>query len=125
MATLTASENYPSAVVRAASAFFSGEHYFFDPPKGAAAGEWAFPRFRMLPALQQKFLEQMKRMFGAEIADWRPNGGSTCEQAVMMAACHAGEAFVELAPRTAGTSALQDWRASSASAPTRFRCRVT
>ena len=32
MATLTASENYPSTVVRAAAAFFGGEHYFFDAP---------------------------------------------------------------------------------------------
>ena len=102
MATLTASENYPSAVVRAAAAFFGGEHYFFDPPKGGQAGEWAFPRSGLLPALQQKFLEQIKRMFGAEIADWRPNGGSTCEQAVVMAACGAGQAFVELAPEDGG-----------------------
>ena len=102
MATLTASENYPSTVVRAAAAFFGGEHYFFDPPTGGQGGEWAFPRSEMLPALQQKFLEQMKRMFGAEIADWRPNGGSACEQAVMMAACEAGEAFVELAPEDGG-----------------------
>ena len=53
-----------------------------------------------LPALQTKFLAQMKRLFAAEIADWRPNGGSMCEQAVVMAACKAGDAFVELAPET-------------------------
>ena len=38
MATLTASENYPSRVVRAASAFFGGGHYFFDPPIWWARG---------------------------------------------------------------------------------------
>ena len=38
MATLTASENYPSTIVRAAAAFVGGEHYFFDAPlRGTAA----------------------------------------------------------------------------------------
>jgi glycine hydroxymethyltransferase len=102
MATLTASENYPSAVVRAAAAFFGGEHYFFDAPSPGHCGEWSFPRSATLPALQAKFLAQMKRLFAADIADWRPNGGSMCEQAVVMAACKAGDAFVELAPEDGG-----------------------
>jgi glycine hydroxymethyltransferase len=102
MATMTASENYPSAVVRAAAAFFGGEHYFFDAPCPGHCGEWSFPRSGTLPALQTKFLAQMKRLFAADIADWRPNGGSMCEQAVVMAACKGGEAFVELAPEDGG-----------------------
>jgi glycine hydroxymethyltransferase len=102
MATLTASENYPSAVVRAAAAFFGGEHYFFDAPCPGHCGEWSFPRSGTLPALQTKFLAQMKRLFAADIADWRPNGGSMCEQAVVMAACKGGDAFVELAPEDGG-----------------------
>src|SRR5689334_16621721 len=102
MATLTASENYPSAVVRAAAAFFGGEHYFFDAPCPGHCGEWSFPRSGTLPALQSKFLAQMKRLFAADIADWRPNGGSMCEQAVVMAACKAGDGFVELAPEDGG-----------------------
>jgi len=102
MATLTASENYPSTVVRAAAAFFGGEHYFFDAPSPGHCGEWSFPRSETLPALQTKFLAQMKRLFAADIADWRPNGGSMCEQAVVMAACKAGNAFVELAPEDGG-----------------------
>jgi glycine hydroxymethyltransferase len=102
MATLTASENYPSAVVRAAAAFFGGEHYFFDAPSPGHCGEWSFPRSATLPAVQARFLAQMKRLFAADIADWRPNGGSMCEQAVVMAACKAGDAFVELAPEDGG-----------------------
>src|ERR1700729_3895371 len=102
MATLTASENYPSTVVRAAAAFVGGEHYFFDAPSPGHCGEWSFPRSATLPALQTKFLAQMKRLFAADIADWRPNGGSMCEQAVVMAACQVGEAFVELAPEDGG-----------------------
>jgi glycine hydroxymethyltransferase len=102
MATLTASENYPSAAVRAAAAFVGGEHYFFDAPSPGHCGEWSFPRSGTLPALQTKFLAQMKRLFAADIADWRPNGGSACEQAVVMAACKAGDAFVELAPEDGG-----------------------
>ena len=102
MATLTASENYPSAVVRAAAAFFGGEHYFFDAPSPGHCGEWSFPRSATLPALQSKFLAQMKRLFAADIADWRPNGGSMCEQAVVMAACKAGDAFVELSAEDGG-----------------------
>ena len=102
MATLTASENYPSRVVRAASAFFGGGHYFFDPPYGGHAGEWAFPVSGTLPALQERFSAQVRRMFAADIADWRPNGGSTCEQAVLIAACRSGDAFVELAARDGG-----------------------
>ena len=102
MATLTASENYPSLVVRAAAAFFGGEHYFFDAPTPGHCGEWSFPRSATMPALQTKFLAQMKRLFAADIADWRPNGGSMCEQAVVMAACTAGDAFVELAPEDGG-----------------------
>ena len=102
MATLTASENYPSTVVRAAAAFVGGEHYFFDAPTPGHCGEWSFPRSGTLPALQTKFLAQMKRLFAADIADWRPNGGSACEQAVVMAACKAGDAFVELAPEDGG-----------------------
>ena len=102
MATLTASENYPSTVVRAAAAFVGGEHYFFDAPAPGHCGEWSFPRSGTLPALQAKFLAQMKRLFAADIADWRPNGGSMCEQAVVMAACQAGDAFVELAPEDGG-----------------------
>jgi glycine hydroxymethyltransferase len=102
MATLTASENYPSTIVRAAAAFVGGEHYFFDAPAPGHCGEWSFPRSGTLPALQTKFLAQMKRLFAADIADWRPNGGSMCEQAVVMAACKAGDAFVELAPEDGG-----------------------
>jgi len=102
MATLTASENYPSTAVRAAAAFVGGEHYFFDAPSPGHCGEWSFPRSGTLPALQTKFLAQMKRLFAADIADWRPNGGSACEQAVVMAACKAGDAFVELAPEAGG-----------------------
>ena len=102
MATLTASENYPSTIVRAAAAFVGGEHYFFDAPSPGHCGEWSFPRSGTLPALQTKFLAQMKRLFAADIADWRPNGGSMCEQAVVMAACKAGDAFVELAPEDGG-----------------------
>ncbi len=102
MATLTASENYPSTVVRAAAAFFGGEHYFFDAPSPGHCGEWSFPCSGTLPAIQTKFLAQMKRLFAADIADWRPNGGSMCEQAVVMATCKAGDAFVELAPEDGG-----------------------
>ncbi|MFZ0041382.1 MAG: hypothetical protein WAK93_08750 [Solirubrobacteraceae bacterium] len=102
MATLTASENYPSTCVRAAAGFIGGEHYFFDAPSPGHCGEWSFPRSGTLPALQTKFLAQMKRLFAADIADWRPNGGSACEQAVVMAACKAGDAFVELAPEDGG-----------------------
>ena len=43
MATLTASENYPSTIVRAAAAFVGGEHYFFDAPAPGHCGEWSFP----------------------------------------------------------------------------------
>ena len=102
MATLTASENYPSTAVRAAAAFVGGEHYFFDAPTPGHCGEWSFPRSGTLPALQAKFLAQMKRLFAADVADWRPNGGSACEQAVVMAACKSGDAFVELAPEHGG-----------------------
>ena len=102
MATLTASENYPSTVVRAAAAFFGGEHYFFDAPSPGHCGEWSFPCSGTLPALQTKFLAQMKRLFAADVADWRPNGGSMCEQAVVMATCKGGDAFVELAPEDGG-----------------------
>jgi glycine hydroxymethyltransferase len=102
MATLTASENYPSTAVRAAAAFVGGEHYFFDAPSPGHCGEWSFPRSGTLPALQARFMAQMKRLFSADVADWRPNGGSACEQAVVMAACKAGDAFVELAPEDGG-----------------------
>lgn len=102
MATLTASENYPSTAVRAAAAFYGCGHYFFDAPSPGHCGEWSFPRSGTLPALQERFQQQMKRLFAADIADWRPNGGSMCEQAVVMAACKAGDAFVELAPEDGG-----------------------
>jgi glycine hydroxymethyltransferase len=102
MATLTASENYVSLLVRAAAAFLGGEHYFFDPPTGGQSGEWTFPASGALHALQNRFLQQMRHMFGAEVADWRPNGGSVCEQAVLMAACRRGEAFVEIGHNDGG-----------------------
>ena len=96
MATLTASENYVSLLVRAAAAFLGGEHYFFDAPTGGESGEWSFPASGALLGLQKRFVQQMRHTFGAEIADWRPNGGSVCEQAVLMAACGRGDAFVEI-----------------------------
>jgi glycine hydroxymethyltransferase len=102
MATLTASENYVSLVVRAAAAFLGGQHYFFDPPNTALPGEWSFPGSGVLPGLQRKFVKQIRHMFGAEIADWRPNGGSICEQAVMMAACGRGDAFIEMSHQDGG-----------------------
>jgi glycine hydroxymethyltransferase len=102
MATLTASENYASLLVRAAAAFLGGEHYFFDPPTGGQSGEWTFPASGALLGLQKKFLQQMRLMFGADIADWRPNGGSVCEQAVLMAACRRGDAFVEIGGNDGG-----------------------
>lgn len=102
MATLTASENYVSLLVRTAASFFGGEHYFFDPPNVGAPGEWTFPGSGALAGLQKKFLMQMQHLFGAEVADWRPNGGSMCEQAVMMAACERGDAFIEMAHEDGG-----------------------
>ena len=104
MATLTASENYVSLLVRAAAAFLGGEHYFFDPPTGGESGEWTFPARAPCSVCQKRFLQQMRLMFAADIADWRPNGGSVCEQAVLMAACRRGDAFVELLTTMAGTS---------------------
>jgi len=44
----------------------------------------------------------MKRMCAADIADGRPNGGWTREQAVRMASCRAGDAFVKPAPEDGG-----------------------
>jgi glycine hydroxymethyltransferase len=102
MATLTASENYASLLVRAAATFLGGEHYFFDPPTGGQSGEWTFPASGALVGLQKKFLQQMRLMFGPDIADWRPNGGSVCEQAVLMSACRRADGFIEIGSNDGG-----------------------
>lgn len=119
--SLTASENYPSKLVRMLGAGLQGGFYEFAPPYPAEAGEWAFPGSGANASLVGKLTGIGRQLFEAATFDWRPNGGSVAEQAVLLGTCGRGDGFVHFAHRTAGTSRWRRWRGRPAS--TRTTCR--
>jgi len=85
--SLTASENYPSKFVRTLGAGMQGGFYEFAPPYSSEAGEWYFPDSGAQTFLVKKLTTLGCQLFEAATFDWRPNGGSTAEQAVLLGCC--------------------------------------
>ncbi|AUZ47861.1 hypothetical protein IFR08_12165 [Pseudomonas fluorescens] len=105
--SLTANENYPSALVRLTSGSTAGAFYHCSFPFEVPAGEWHFPEPGHMNAIADQVRDLGKTLIGAQAFDWRPNGGSTAEQALMLAACKPGEGFVHFAHRDGGHFALE------------------
>jgi glycine hydroxymethyltransferase len=106
--SLTASENYPSLLVRLLGCGLLGGFYYFDPPYAAPPDEWFFPDSGATAALAARLRSLGQSLFEAKTFDWRPNGGSAAEQAVMLAACQRGDAMVHFAHRDGGHFALEE-----------------
>lgn len=106
--SLTASENYPSLFVRLLGAAMHGGFYYFDPPFPSDAGEWHFPDSGAMDAMAAMLRKLGTSLFEAGTFDWRPNGGSVAEQAVMLGTCSRGDALVHFAHRDGGHFALED-----------------
>lgn len=106
--SLTASENYPSRFVRALGAGLQGGFYEFSPPYETAAGEWYFPDSGAQASLVKKLTSLGKQLFEARTFDWRPNGGSAAEQAILLGCCMRGDGFVHFAHKDGGHFALEE-----------------
>lgn len=106
--SLTASENYPSVVVRAAHAALHGGFYHFAPPYKSQAGEWSFPDAGAVAGMADKLNALGAALFESQSFDWRPNGGSAAEQAIMLGACERGDGIVHFAHRNGGHFALEE-----------------
>lgn len=106
--SLTASENYPSLLVRAAGAALQSGFYHFAPPYESEPGEWFFPDSGLMETLVSKVRTLGASLFETQTLDWRPNGGSAAEQAVMLGICDRGDAFVHFAHADGGHFALEE-----------------
>lgn len=108
MLSLTASENFPSLLVRLAAASRHGSFYYFPPPYDAADGEWSFPHSGAEKLLSEELSKLALSILHAHKFDWRPNGGSAAEQAPLLAACARGDAYVHFAHGDGGHFALEN-----------------
>src|SRR5258708_5338400 len=106
--SLTASENYPSVFVRLLGSGLHGGFYHFDPPYDVEAGEWSFPDSGGVNAMVRRLRSLGMALFEARTFDWRPNGGSVAEQALMLGVCSRGDALVHFAHGDGGPFALDD-----------------
>lgn len=106
--SLTASENYPSKLVRSLGAGMQGGFYEFAPPYTADPGEWFFPDSGAQGSLVEKLVSLGKQLFEANSFDWRPNGGSAAEQAILLGTCSRGDGFVHFAHKDGGHFALEE-----------------
>src|SRR5215468_7465305 len=106
--SLTASENYPSFMVRLLGSGLHGGFYYFDPPYAADPDEWFFPDSGGMAALAAKVRRLGLALFEGRTFDWRPNGGSAAEQAIVLGTCERGDALVHFAHRDGGHFALED-----------------
>ncbi|MFF4541731.1 hypothetical protein [Streptomyces aureus] len=111
--SLTASENYPSKLVRMLGSGLQGGFYEFAPPYPAEAGEWAFPDSGANASLVGKLTGIGRQLFEAATFDWRPNGGSVAEQAVLLGTCGRGDGFVHFAHKDGGHFALESLAAAA------------
>jgi glycine hydroxymethyltransferase len=87
MMGLTASETHVSMAVRVSHATASGSFYKFNPPYSTDKGEWYFPDSEVREQFAYMLSNVASSIFGTKIFDWRPNGGSIAENAVMMGIC--------------------------------------
>lgn len=104
---LTANENYPSALVRLTGGSTAGAFYHCSFPFEVPPGEWHFPEPGQMNQLADMVRETGKSLLSAETFDWRPNGGSPAEQALMLAACQRGDGMIHFAHRDGGHFALE------------------
>ncbi|QJB26608.1 hypothetical protein [Limnospira fusiformis] len=106
--SLTASENYPSLFVRILGSALCGGFYYFDPPYKADPGEWFFPDSGIMDAVAEKLKTLGSVLFEGQTFDWRPNGGSSAEQAVLLGICERGDGFVHFAHKDGGHFGLEE-----------------
>lgn len=105
--SLTANENYPSTLVRLSGSSTAGAFYHCSFPFEVPAGEWHFPESGQMNEIADQLRELGKSLLDAETFDWRPNGGSPAEQALMLAACKPGDGFMHFAHQDGGHFALE------------------
>lgn len=105
--SLTANENFPSALVRLMSTSTAGAFYHCSFPFEVPPGEWYFPESGQMNEVADLVRDLGKSLLQAQTFDWRPNGGSPAEQALMLAACQRGDGFVHFAHGDGGHFALE------------------
>lgn len=106
--SLTASENYPSKFVRTLGSGMQGGFYEFAPPYSSETGEWHFPDSGAQTSLVKKLTTLGCQLFESATFDWRPNGGSAAEQAVLLGCCNRGDGFVHFSHKDGGHFALEE-----------------
>ncbi len=108
MITLTASENYTSKAVRLAHGLPLGSFYEFTPPYNQEDGEWYFPQSGGVPRIIQRLQNSANTLFETQVFDWRPNGGSVAEDAVMMGVCkNKGDSIIHFSHSQGGHFAIE------------------
>jgi glycine hydroxymethyltransferase len=105
--SLTANENYPSALVRMMSGSTAGGFYHCSLPFEVPPGEWYFPESGQMNEIAEMVRSLGKTLLKAETFDWRPNGGSPAEQALMLSHCKRGDGFMHFAHKDGGHFALE------------------
>lgn len=112
MITLTASENYMSRPARLAGATAAGSFYHFAPPFDTEDGEWYFPNSGVMDSFSSILSNLAHSLFETQLFDWRPNGGSISEVAVMLGACrNKGDAIIHFAHGDGGHFAIEPFAA--------------
>lgn len=106
--SLTASENYPSKLTRIAHAILAGSFYHFEPPYDVESGEWYFPNSGVMRKFTNILRNTAHSLFETTVFDWRPNGGSAAEIAVMMGVCkNRNDAIVHFSHGDGGHFAIE------------------
>jgi len=106
--SLTASENYPSKLTRIAHAIAAGSFYHFEPPYEVRSGEWYFPNSGAMKRLTIILRDTANSLFETTVLDWRPNGGSIAETAVMLGVCkNRNDAIVHFSHADGGHFAIE------------------
>lgn len=101
-----AGENYPSRFVRSMGGGLQGASYECAPPYPQAPGMRLPSDSGAQAALVQKLVTLGREMFAADTFDWRPNGGTSAAQAVLLGCCSRGDGFMHFAPGDGGQVAL-------------------
>jgi len=112
MLSLTASENYMSRPARMSGTSIAGSFYIFEPPYVTAAGEWFFPSSGVMQKLVSMLGKSADILFETKVFDWRPNGGSISEVAVMLGVCkNKNDAIIHFSHSDGGHFAIEPFAA--------------
>jgi glycine hydroxymethyltransferase len=90
----------------------AGGFYHFPPPYDTEDGEWLFPSSGVMQKFTFLLGNVANSLFGTEVFDWRPNGGSIAEVAVMLGVCkNKNDAIIHFSHSDGGHFAIEPFAA--------------